>query len=152
MRDDVKVEGGIDVGDSGGHGESAVVEGEDGGQGFDGSGSSNGVAVQGLGGADRDGGGEGAEELVDGGGLGCVVGLGSGAVGVNVADLGGSSAGRDASGESETGASVPASVSVPASASMLSASAARIAEAAPTTNGNANDAAPMKIRTAQATI
>ncbi len=43
--------------------------------------------MEGFGGADGDGGGAGAEELVDGGGFGGVVGLGSGAVGVDVADL-----------------------------------------------------------------
>ena len=41
--------------------------------------------MEGLGGADGDVGGEGAEDLVDGGGFGGVVGLGAGAVGADVA-------------------------------------------------------------------
>ena len=87
VEDYVEVEGGVYFGYSGVGGELVVVESDDGGQGFDGSGGSYGVAVEGFGGADGDLWGERAEELVDGGGFGGVVGLGAGAVGVDVGDV-----------------------------------------------------------------
>ena len=85
--DDVEVESGVNVGDAVGEGELVVLECKDCGEGFDGSGGSDGVAVEGFGGADGNLRGSGAEELVDSGSFGGVVGLGSGAVGVDVADL-----------------------------------------------------------------
>ena len=84
VEDDVEVEGGVYFGYSGVGGELLLVEGDDGGERFDGSGGSYGVAVEGFGGADGDLRAEGAEELVDGGGFGGVVGLCAGAVGVDV--------------------------------------------------------------------
>src|SRR6185312_6117838 len=64
-----------------------MAKGENGGQGFERSGGPDGVPVQGFGGTDGDVGGAGAEELVDGGGFRGVVGLGTGAVGVDVVHL-----------------------------------------------------------------
>ena len=50
--DDVEVDGGVDGGDAGVGGEEIFFEGEDGGESFDGSAGSDGVAVEGFGGAD----------------------------------------------------------------------------------------------------
>ena len=52
--DDVELDGGIDFGDAGVGGEEIFVKGEDGGEGFEGSAGSNGVAVEGFGRADGD--------------------------------------------------------------------------------------------------
>ena len=68
-------------------GEETFVEGEDGGEGFEGSAGSDGVAVEGFGGAYGDFCGVGAEDLVNGRGFSRVVGLGAGAVGADVADV-----------------------------------------------------------------
>ena len=87
--DDVYFEAGVGSRDSGGLGEALFVEGKDGGEGFEGSAGSDGVAVEGFGGTDSDVGCVGREDLVDGGGFGGVVGLRAGAVSVDVADLGG---------------------------------------------------------------
>ncbi len=46
--DDVELNSGVDCGDADGGGEAAVFEGEDGDEGFDGSGGSDGVAVEGF--------------------------------------------------------------------------------------------------------
>ena len=52
LEDDVEVDGGVDLGDAGVDGEEIFFEGEDGGEGFEGSAGSDGVAVEGFGGAD----------------------------------------------------------------------------------------------------
>ena len=54
VEDDVEVDGGVDLGDAGVGGEEIFVEGEDGGESFEGSAGSDGVAVEGFGGADGD--------------------------------------------------------------------------------------------------
>ena len=54
MEDYVEVEGEVYFGYSGVSGELLLVEGNDGGQGFDGSGGSDRVAMEGFCGTDRD--------------------------------------------------------------------------------------------------
>ncbi len=85
--DDVEVDCGVDFCDSGVGGELIFVQGEDGGEGFEGATGTDGVAVKRLGGADRDLCGAGTEDLVDGGGFGGVVDLGSSAVGADESDF-----------------------------------------------------------------
>ena len=80
--DDVEVEGGVDGRDASGGREVAVLEGENSGKGLDGSGGSDGMAVEPLGRVDGDLQGARAEDLVDGGGFVLRVCPGSGAVGV----------------------------------------------------------------------
>ncbi len=85
--DDVEVEVGIDRSNAGGGGKTGLVQGEDGGEGFERAGGSDGVAVEALGSGDGNAGGAGAEDLVESVGFDGVVDLGPGAVSVDVIDV-----------------------------------------------------------------
>ena len=85
--DQVEGEGGVGGKGVEGLRGAAVVQGEGGDEGFDGRGGAKGVAGEALGAGDRDPGCIGAEREVESGGFSGVVGLGGGAVGVDVVEV-----------------------------------------------------------------